>query len=96
MDQYGVKVSSTFDTMIGKSADFNTSLIQQIKALETISNMKVTLPYGTSNGQGGSTTGNNTYTGAENGIHNTFNSNKDSTGAGNETPGTVNGKSYRY
>lgn len=39
---------STFDTMIGKSADFNTSLIQQIKALETISNMKVTLPYGTS------------------------------------------------
>lgn len=94
MDQYGVKVSSTFDTMIGKSADFNTSLIQQIKALETISNMKVTLPYGTSNGQGGSTTGNNTYTGAENGIHNTFNSNKDSTGAGNETPGTVNNKKY--
>lgn len=96
MDQYGVKVSSTFDTMIGKSADFNTSLIQQIKALETISNMKVTLPYGTSNGQGGSTTGNNTYTGADNGIHNTFNSNKDSTGAGNETPGTVNGKSYSF
>lgn len=94
MDQYGVKVSSTFDTMIGKSADFNTSLIQQIKALETISNMKVTLPYGTSNGQGGSTTGNNTYTGAENGIHNTFNSNKDSTSAGNETPGTVNNKKY--
>ena len=94
MDQYGVKVSGTFDTMIGKSADFNTSLIQQIKALETISNMKVTLPYGTSNGQGGSTTGNNTYTGAENGIHNTFNSNKDSTGAGNETPGTVNNKKY--
>ena len=94
IDQYGVKVSSTFDTMIGKSADFNTSLIQQIKALETISNMKVTLPYGTSNGQGGSTTGNNTYTGAENGIHNTFNSNKDSTGAGNETPGTVNNKKY--
>lgn len=94
MDQYGVKVSSTFDTMIGKSADFNTNLIQQIKALETISNMKVTLPYGTSNGQGGSTTGNNTYTGAENGIHNTFNSNKDSTGAGNETPGTVNNKKY--
>lgn len=94
MDQYGVKVSSTFDTMIGKSADFNTSLIQQIKALETISNMKVTLPYGTSNGQGGSTTGNNTYTGAENGIHNTFNTNKDSTGAGNETPGTVNNKKY--
>lgn len=94
MDQYGVKVSSTFDTMIGKSADFNTSLIQQIKALETISNMKVTLPYGTSNGQGGSTTGNNTYTGAENGIHNTFNSNKDSTGAENETPGTVNNKKY--
>lgn len=94
MDQYGVKVSNTFDTMIGKSADFNTSLIQQIKALETISNMKVTLPYGTSNGQGGSTTGNNTYTGAENGIHNTFNSNKDSTGAGNETPGTVNNKKY--
>lgn len=96
MDQYGVKVSSTFDTMIGKSADFNTSLIQQIKALETISNMKVTLPYGTSNGQGGSTTGNNTYTGAENGIHNTFNTNKDSTGAGNETPGTVNEKSYSF
>ena len=96
MDQYGVKVSSTFDTMIGKSADFNTSLIQQIKALETISNMKVTLPYGTSNGQGGSTTGNNTYTGAENGIHNTFNSNKDSTGAGNGTPGTVNEKSYSF
>lgn len=96
MDQYGVKVSSTFDTMIGKSADFNTSLIQQIKALETISNMKVTLPYGTSNGQGGSTTGNNTYTGAENGIHNTFNSDKDSTGAGNETPGTVNEKSYSF
>lgn len=94
MDQYGVKVSGTFDTMIGKSADFNTSLIQQIKALETISNMKVTLPYGTSNGQGGSTTGNNIYTGAENGIHNTFNSNKDSTGAGNETPGTVNNKKY--
>lgn len=94
MDQYGVKVSSTFDTMIGKSADFNTSLIQQIKALETISNMKVTLPYGTSNGQGGSTSGNNTYTNAENGIHNTFNSNKDSTDAGNETPGTVNNKKY--
>lgn len=96
MDQYGVKVSSTFDTMIGKSADFNTSLIQQIKALEIISNMKVTLPYGTSNGQGGSTSGNNTYTNAENGIHNTFNSNKDSTSAGNETPGTVNGKSYSF
>lgn len=96
MDQYGVKVSSTFDTMIGKSADFNTSLIQQIKALETISNMKVTLPYGTSNGQGGSTSGNNIYTNAENGIHNTFDSNKDSTSAGNETPGTVNGKSYSF
>lgn len=96
MDQYGVKVSSTFDTMIGKSADFNTSLIQQIKALETISNMKVTLPYGTSNGQGGSTSGNNTYTNAENGIHNTFNNNKNSTSAGNETPGTVNGKSYSF
>lgn len=95
MDQYGLKVSQTYDQMIGKAADFNTAAVNATKAWEGVSKIKVNLPPGTSNGQGGSTTGGGTYDKADDALHKDYNDNKTSNSAGNQTPGTL-GDSYTY
>ena len=95
MDQYGLKVSQTYDQMIGKAADFNTAAVNATKAWEGVSKIKVNLPPGTSNGQGGSTTGGGTYNKADDALHKDYDDNKTSNGAGNGTPGTL-GDSYTY
>ena len=95
MDQYGLKVSQTYDQMIGKAADFNTAAVNATKAWEGVSKIKVNLPPGTSNGQGGSTTGGGTYDKADDALHKDYNDNKTSNGGGNGTPGTL-GDSYTY
>ena len=95
MDQYGLKVSQTYDQMIGKAADFNTAAVNATKAWEGVSKIKVNLPPGTSNGQGGSTTGGGTYGKADDALHKDYNDNKTSNSAGNQTPGTL-GDSYTY
>lgn len=82
MDQYGLKVSQTYDQMIGKAADFNTAAVNATKAWEGIANIKVNLPAGTSNGQGGSTTGGGTYGKADDALHKDYNDNKNSDDAG--------------
>ena len=92
MDQYGLKVSQTYDQMIGKAADFNTSAVNATKAWEGIANIKVNLPAGTSNGNGGSTTGGGNYNKAEDILHNNYNDNKTSNGAGNQT--NLDGENY--
>ena len=92
MDQYGLKVSQTYDQMIGKAADFNTAAVNATKAWEGIANIKVNLPSGTSNGNGGSTTGGGDYNKAENILHNNYNDNKTSNGAGNQT--NLDGENY--
>ena len=81
MDQYGVQVSTTFDKMITKSADFNTSLISQTKAMQEIINMATKLPSyvnGTASGI----------------VKDTAKNNGSSNLAGDEKPGDVNNKSY--
>ena len=92
MDQYGLKVSQTYDQMIGKAADFNTAAVNATKAWEGIANIKVNLPAGTSNGNGGSTTGGGNYNKAEDILHNNYNDNKTSNGAGNQT--NLDGENY--
>lgn len=92
MDQYGLKVSQTYDQMIGKAADFNTAAVNATKAWEGIANIKVNLPAGTSNGNGGSTTGGGDYNKSENILHNNYNDNKTSNSAGNQT--NLDGKNY--
>ena len=92
MDQYGLKVSQTYDQMIGKAADFNTAAVNATKAWEGIANIKVNLPAGTSNGNGGSTTGGGDYNKAENILHNNYNDNKTSNSAGNQT--NLDGENY--
>ena len=82
MDQYGLKVSQTYDQMIGKAADFNTAAVNATKAWEGVSKIKVNLPAGTSNGQGGSTTGGGTYDKADDALHKEYNDNKNSDDAG--------------
>ena len=92
MDQYGLKVSQTYDQMIGKAADFNTAAVNATKAWEGIANIKVNLPAGTSNGNGGSTTGGGNYNKAEDILHNDYNDNKNSNSAGNQT--NLDGENY--
>lgn len=81
MDQYGVQVSTTFDKMITKSANFNTSLVAQTKAMQDVINMATKLPANL----GGTAT---------NIVNNTAKVNGTSTGAGNVTPGKVNVTTY--
>lgn len=81
MDQYGVQVSTTFDKMITKSADFNTSLISQTKAMQEIINMATKLPSYV----------NGTAAGI---VKDTAKNNGSSNLAGAEKPGDVNKKSY--
>ena len=79
MDQYGLKVSNTFDKLISKSADFNTSLASQTKAMQEVINMATNLPTGgVSNGQGGT---NGTADGA---VKDTANNNQTASGAGKQ------------
>lgn len=81
MDQYGVQVSTTFDKMITKSANFNTSLVAQTKAMQDVINMATKLPANL----GGAATDI---------VNNTAKVNGTSTGAGNVTPGKVNDTTY--
>ena len=81
MDQYGVRVSTTFDKMITKSANFNTSLVAQTKAMQDVINMATKLPANL----GGTATDI---------VNNTTKVNDTSTGAGNITPGKVNNTTY--
>ena len=81
MDQYGVQVSTTFDKMITKSANFNTSLVAQTKAMQDVINMATKLPANL----GGTATDI---------VNNTAKVNGTSTGAGNVTPGKVNDTTY--
>lgn len=77
MTQYGVKVSSTFDTLLTKSANFNTSLVSQTKAMQEVINMATKLPVsGVSNGQGG------TNGAADEAVQNTANNNQKYSDAG--------------
>ena len=53
MNQYGMKVSQTFNQMITKAADFNTAAVNATKAWEGIYKMDTSKVPGASNGQGG-------------------------------------------
>lgn len=91
MDNYGAKVSSTFDSMIQKVKDFNKENGKVSAVVKKISTSSID---GASNGQGKKTSGNKTYTNAEKTTQKTYNNNKTSTGAGTETPGKVNSETY--
>lgn len=88
MDQYGMKVSQTFDQMIIKAADFNTAAVNATKAWEGIYKMDTSKVPGASNGQGG------TNGSADKVLDDTLKKNDTSDGAGNVTPGTMTGKNY--
>lgn len=91
MDNYGAKVSSTFDSMIQKVKDFNKENGKVSAIVKKISTSSID---GASNGQGKKTSGNKTYTNAEKTTQKTYNNNKTSTGAGTETPGKINSETY--
>ena len=91
MDNYGAKVSSTFDSMIQKVKDFNKENGKVSAIVKKISTFSID---GASNGQGKKTSGNKTYTNAEKTTQKTYNNNKTSTGAGTETPGKINSETY--
>ena len=55
MDQYGMKVSQTFDQMITKAANFNTAAVNATKAWEGVSSIDTSKPYG------GSSAGNKAF-----------------------------------
>lgn len=88
MDQYGMKVSQTFDQMITKAADFNTAAVNATKAWEGVYKMDTSKVPGASNGQGG------TNGSADKVLDDTLKKNDTSDGAGNVTPGTMTGKNY--
>ena len=88
MDQYGMKVSDTFNKLLTRSANFNTSLASQTKAMKEVIRISTKLPTGTSNGQGGTNgTGDST-------VQNTVNNSGTSAGAGTQKPGKVGNTSY--
>lgn len=60
MDQYGMKVSQTFDQMITKAADFNTAAVNATKAWEGVTKIDTSKPYG------GSSAGNSAFDSAMN------------------------------
>lgn len=88
MDQYGMKVSQTFDQMITKAADFNTAAVNATKAWEGVYKMDTSKVPGASNGQGG------TNGSADKVLDDTLKKNDTSDGAGNVTPGTMTDKNY--
>lgn len=88
MDQYGMKVSQTFDQMITKAADFNTAAVNATKAWEGVYKMDTSKVPGASNGQGG------TNGSADKVLDDTLQKNDTSDGAGNVTPGTMTDKNY--
>lgn len=89
MNQYGMKVSETFDKMITKSADFNTSLVSQANAMQKVIDMATNLPTGgVSNGQGGT---NGT---ADSITQGKVNNAGTSAGSAVETPGKVGENTY--
>lgn len=88
MDQYGMKVSQTFDQMITKAADFNTAAVNATKAWEGVYKMDTSKVPGASNGQGGA----NGL--ADKVLDDTLKKNDTSDGAGNVTPGTMTDKNY--
>lgn len=49
MDQYGLKVSDTFNKMIGKAADFNTAAVNATKAWEEVTKIDTSKVSGTGN-----------------------------------------------
>ena len=88
MDQYGMKVSQTFDQMITKAADFNTAAVNATKAWEGVYKMDTSKVPGASNGQGGANES------ADKILDDTLKKNDTSDGAGNVTPGTMTDKNY--
>ena len=88
MDQYGMKVSQTFDQMITKAADFNTAAVNATKAWEGVYKMDTSKVPGASNGQGGANGS------ADKVLDDTLKKNDTSDGAGNVTPGTMTDKNY--
>lgn len=88
MDQYGMKVSQTFNQMITKAADFNTAAVNATKAWEGVYKMDTSKVPGASNGQGG------TNGSADKVLDDTLKKNDTSDGAGNVTPGTMTDKNY--
>lgn len=88
MDQYGMKVSQTFDQMITKAADFNTAAVNATKAWEGVYKMDTSKVPGASNGQGG------VNESADKILDDTLKKNDTSDGAGNVTPGTMTDKNY--
>lgn len=88
MDQYGMKVSQTFDQMITKAADFNTAAVNATKAWEGVYKMDTSKIPGASNGQGGNNGS------ADKVLDDTLKKSDTSDGAGNVTPGTMTDKNY--
>lgn len=86
MDQYGMKVSQTFDQMITKAADFNTAAANATKAWEGVYKMDTSKVPGASNGQGG------TNGSADKVLNDTLKNNQTSDSAGNQT--NLDGKNY--
>lgn len=81
MDQYGMKVSQVFDANISKVADFNR---EAGKAADLVNKINTSYVYGTGN------------TKADSVVKDTMNRDETSDGAGNETPGQVNDKTYSF
>lgn len=69
MDQYGLKVSDTFNKMIGKAADFNTAAVNATKAWEEVAKIDTSKVSGTGN------------TKADEAVNNTMNNNDNSNDA---------------
>lgn len=69
MDQYGLKVSDTFNKMIGKAADFNTAAVNATKAWEEVTKIDTSKVSGTGN------------TKADEAVNNTMNNNDNSNDA---------------
>lgn len=76
MDQYGLKVSDTFNKMIGKAADFNTAAVNATKAWEEVTKINTSNIPGVSNGKGGGTDNKNGLNTVENTVKDLTNSSK--------------------
>lgn len=88
MNQYGMKVSQTFDQMITKAADFNTAAVNATKAWEGVYKMDTSKIPGASNGQGDNNGS------ADKVLDDTLKKSDNSDDAGNVTPGKINGTTY--
>lgn len=88
MNQYGMKVSQTFDQMITKAADFNTAAVNATKAWEGVYKMDTSKIPGASNGQ------DDNNGSADKVLDDTLKKSDNSDDAGNVTPGKINGTTY--